>query len=123
MHMFEFALAVAVWVVNTVIDNPELLRVRIDVDTGHDADTFDDVVCIATPLTPHDAHLAGVVFVGHRIVKDEIAVRRLHHLCAHVFPDQMGRNTFARQITIDLIVAELLRMLGKVRQRVVDLTA
>ena len=82
-----------------------------------------DAVCIATPLTAHDAHFAGVVFVGHRIVKDEIAVWRSLHLCAHVFPDQMRRNALARQIAIDLIVTELLRMSGKVGQRVVDLAA
>src|SRR5205085_11110263 len=62
-----------------------------------------------------------VILIEHRIIEDEVAACGLHHLRAHIVPDETRRNTLATQVTVDGVVAQALRVVGEVRQRVVDL--
>ncbi|MCL5996225.1 MAG: hypothetical protein M1546_09225 [Chloroflexi bacterium] len=62
-------------------------------------------------------------FVQHDIIEKKEAVRTRHQLLLHVLPDQARREAVSRQVAVDRIMAEPLRMIGEVRQRVVDLTA
>jgi hypothetical protein len=56
------------------------------------------------------------------IIKHDKTLRRLDDLSSDILPDQSWRNLVARQLAIDGIIAELLGMFGKVRQRIIDLT-
>ena len=78
-------------------------------------------MCIAAVLPPHQFDLRREVLVHHGVVKHEIPGRRLRHLRFHVLPHQTGSNLVSGQITVGGIVTELLRMFGKIGQRIVDL--
>lgn len=53
VHVIQFGLAIAIRVVNTIVDHPELVDWWIDVDTRHHTDTFDHPVGIATRLSSY----------------------------------------------------------------------
>ena len=122
LHVIQLGFAVPVRVIEPIIQEPELVRLGIDIDTGHDADALDDGFGIATPLPPHQFNGKGVVLIQHRVIKDQIRLRRRHDLRPHVVPDQARRELFGSQIAIDLVVRERLAMVGKIGQRVIDLT-
>ena len=120
-HMIEFACAITSGVVDPIIDDPEAVDVRIDIHTGHDPDALNDAVGVATVLPPYQLNGTGIALIQHRIVEDQIAGWGGDELLADIFPDQARRNTVVRQVAVERIVAELLGMIGKVRQRIVDL--
>ena len=37
LHMIEFCLAIPSWIVNSIIDDPKLIQLRIDIHTSHNA--------------------------------------------------------------------------------------
>ena len=55
--MIQFCLTITVWILNTVIDIPELVYLWIDVHTSHHTDPFDDTVCVPTVLTSHQFNI------------------------------------------------------------------
>ena len=59
--------------------------------------------------------------VQHRVVKDDAARCTGGDLAAHVLPDQPGGDPFPCEVAVGQVVAETTGVLGKVRQRVVDL--
>ena len=62
-----------------------------------------------------------VGLVQHRVIKDDVARLTGHDLAAHVLPEQPGGDPLPCKVAVDQVVAEVLGVLGKVRQRVVDL--
>jgi len=63
-----------------------------------------------------------MVLIKNCIVKNQISIWRPIDLALYVFSDQSRRYFLSTKITIYLIVRELLSMIGKVRQRIVDMT-
>ena len=120
-NMVELGLAVPVGVVESVVDEPELIQLRIDIDAGHHADALNHRLGVAAPLPADQLDAVGIALVQHRIVEQHIARSGWHQVPAHVVPHQPRGNPLAAQIAIDGIVAESLAMIRKVRQRVVDL--
>ena len=57
----------------------------------------------------------------HRVVKDDVARCTGGELAAHVLPDQSGGDPLPCEVAVGQVVAETTGVLGKVRQRVVDL--
>jgi hypothetical protein len=53
LHVGQLGLPIARWVINPVVDNPELVYFWIDVHTCHPTDPFDDAMGIATVLSSH----------------------------------------------------------------------
>jgi hypothetical protein len=56
------------------MDDPELLAVRIDIDTGHNANAFDNLFCIATSLATHQFNGKGMAFIENGIIEKDVAV-------------------------------------------------
>lgn len=121
LNVIEFALAVSVWVVNPIVDDPKLIQVRIDIHTSDDPDALDDALCVSAVLPSHQFDCMRVVLVGHRIIEDKKPLWGLNDLAFHIFPDQFGRQAFSSHIAIERIVTEFLAVVGKVRQRIIDL--
>jgi hypothetical protein len=48
--MVKFAFAIGGFVINTVINEPVLFGLRIDIDTVNDADAFNNAMGVATEL-------------------------------------------------------------------------
>ena len=90
-HMVQLALAVPVRVVDALVNDPETVLFRVDVDAGHHADVLDDPLCVAAVLPPHQFDLKRVVVVQHRVVEHQVPVCRLRHLSAHVLPHHLCR--------------------------------
>lgn len=109
-------------VIAPIVRQPELVGVRLDINTGDDAKTFARSFGVTAPLAAHQLDGKGVVFIQHRIIKDQIGLRGRHDLRPHLVPDQAGREPFRPQVPIDFIVTERLTMIGQVRHRVIDLT-
>lgn len=119
--MIQLAFAIPIGVINPVVDDPEFVRVGIDINAGHHANAFDDPVCIATVLSPHQFNLERRVFVQHRVVEGYLASWAGDDLLPHILPYQPRRDFLAFQIPFHCIMAELLAVLGKVRERVIGL--
>ena len=62
-----------------------------------------------------------VGLVQHRVIKDDVARLTGHDLAAHVLPEQSGGDPLPCEVAVGQVVAETTGVLGKVRQRVVDL--
>ena len=122
MHMIQLGLAVALRIINAIVDDSELIHSRIDIHTGHYSDPFDDPMCITTPLPPDQVHLEREILIHHRVIKHQVAFRNLCPLTFHIFPYQVGRDLFACQIPVDRIMAEFLSVISKIGQRIIDWT-
>jgi len=120
-HMIQFGLAVVVWVINSIVDDPELVKLRIDVHTGHDPNAFDQTVRIAAVLPPHDLDLERTIMIQHRIIKRHVAHRATHHLPFDVLPDQPWGDFVSFQIAFHRVMAKALAVVSEVGQGVVDL--
>ena len=110
-----------VGIVDAIVDQPELVECRMDIDTRHHADSLDHGLGIPAVLPAHQFDGKRCVLVQYGVVKQHIATRCWHHLPAHVLPDQVRGDPLAASVPVDRVVAELLTVVSKVRQRVVDL--
>ena len=72
--MIILAFTVFFGIKHTPINRPELIKVRIDVDTGYDPNPPDNAVHIPTILWSHTVDILGVALVENRIIKNDIAV-------------------------------------------------
>src|SRR3954451_7805150 len=120
-YVIELAFAVTVRVIEAVVNYPKLVAFWVDVDARHHADALDDRFSVAAILRPHQFDGKRVVLVQHRGIKDHIAAGRHDDLRGDIFPDQTRRQLLAAQVAVDRIVTELLAVVRKVCQRVVDL--
>ncbi len=82
-QVVEFATSISRRVKNAVIDDPEFIDVGIDIDTSHEPDAFDYLFGVATPLPTHQFNGKGMVFIKHRIIKENVAIFRENQLFAH----------------------------------------
>ena len=121
MHMVEFGLAITFRRIDAVVNDPELVERGIDIDTRHHPNPSDDAMRIPAVLPMHQFDLGREVLVRHGVIKNHITFWRLHHMRFHVLPHQTWSNLVSGQIAVHGIVAELLGMLGKIGQRIVDL--
>jgi len=121
-HVIEFGFAVTVRIVNAVIDDPVFAALRIHVEAVHYADALDDAVSVAAVLPSHQLDLVRKILVGHGIVEHDTAVVVRHDLRANVIPHQPWRHVLAAQKSVDGIVAHIVNVIGKVRQRAVGRT-
>ncbi len=120
-NMVKFSLAVAIGVIDTVVNEPELVGLRVDVDTGDDADTTNDAAGIAAILAAHQLDGVRVILIEHRVIEDDVALLGRRQLRADIVPDETRCDALAAQVTVDGIMAQPLAMVGEVRQRVIDL--
>ncbi len=121
LEMVDFAFAIGLRGIDPIVDDPETVEFRINVDTTRHADTLDDPFDIARALRPGWLDLATVVFVQDRVIEEEVALVGSDDVGFDVVPDERRRDAFASQIAIDGVVAPLLGVVGEVGQRVVDL--
>lgn len=70
--MVQLAAAIPVRIIDAVINDPELLGIGIDIDTGDNA--FDDFFLIAAPLATNQFNGKGIAFVKNRIVEKDVAI-------------------------------------------------
>ena len=77
---------------------------------------------IATVLAASPLNGKRVLLIEHRVIKHEITLSGRHNLLGKVLPDEAWGNLLPRQIPIALVSGNPLTMVGKVGQRIVDLT-
>jgi hypothetical protein len=121
-YMVEFGLAITVGIIDAIVDEPELVGLRIDVDTGHDPNPFDHGAGVATILPPDQLDDKRVVLIEDSIVKNDVAPRCGDHILNNIFPDQARRQSLVAEVAINRVMAKLRAVIGEVGQRVVDLT-
>jgi hypothetical protein len=121
-HMVELGFAIAVRIVDPVVDDPVAPCLGIDVHAGDDADALDDAMRIAAVLAPHQFDPMREILVRHRVVEHEITVVRQLDILTRVLPYQTPAQAFAFQVTVQRIMAHVLCVSCKIRQRVIRLT-
>ena len=121
VHMIQLGFAIAVRIINAVINDPELVDLRIDIHTGYDTYTLDNSMGIATVLMPNQFNIFRKILVNHGIIKNNETIGCGHHLTLDVLPHDMWPDFISSQISVRRIMAELLGMVCKVRQRIIDL--
>lgn len=78
--MIELSFPVSVRIENSVVNNPIFTGFWIYLQTVDNANTFDDSMCLAAVLTPHQFDLVGEVLVEHRVIEYKIPRSRKHYL-------------------------------------------
>src|SRR5271157_4265552 len=121
VRMLQLGLAVSLRIIDAIINDPELVQDRVDIHAGDHPDPFDHLMRIPAVLLPHQFDRLREVFVNHRVDKDQKPFRRLLDLTFDILPDQVRSDLVPGQIAVDRIMTELLRMFGKVRQRIINL--
>ncbi len=121
LHMIQFVLAISVWIKDAIVNNPKLIQFRVDIYTGDDPYSFDDIMYISAVLTPHQLNLMREILVRHRVIEDDKPLGRLYNLILNSFPNQFRTQFFSTQVAVQGIMAELLAVVSKIRQRVIDL--
>ena len=119
--MIQFALAIPLRVVNPVVNDPELIRFRVDVDTRHHSNPLDNAMSISTVLPSHQFDLEGGIVIQHGVVKGDVSPRRGYHLSFHILPHHAGGQLFFLQIPFDRIMAKAWTVIGKIGQGIVRL--
>ena len=119
--MLKFGLAISVWIIDTIVNNPKLIQRRVDIHASDNAYAFDNTMCVTAILTPHQFDIVRIVLICHCIVKDQVAFGRLNDFGFDVLPGQFRAKFFSIQIAIQGIMAELLTVFGKIRQRIINL--
>ncbi len=102
--MRELGFAITLRVKEAVVNDPVAVSFGVVINQVDDADAFDDTVRVAAVLTTHPINLKGVGFIQHRVVKEQIALRRLHDQVFDTLPDEGGAQALAFQITVDTVV-------------------
>lgn len=74
--MVQFRFAVALWIINTIVDNPELVDLRIDGNTGYYTNALDHPMGIVTVLSPHQFNMVRIVLVYYGAIKNQKSILR-----------------------------------------------
>lgn len=124
-HMVKLALVVGFRSKDTVVNDPEPVGLRVNIHAGRHPNASDNLLGVAAPLLPHQFDLSRVNFVQHHIIEYDEPVRACDDLTPHVFPHQAGREmlTLTGYIAVDRIMAVMLGVFSKVRDRIIDLAA
>lgn len=74
--MVKFAFAIGGFVINTVINEPVLFGLWIDIDTVNDADAFNNAMGVATvlALAINQFDFVTMIFIEYAVIKDKIAI-------------------------------------------------
>lgn len=123
LKVIDLAFAINVRVVDPVVDDPKLVGVRIDVNAAHNADAANYALRVTAPLPAHPADDCRMVFVQDRVVEDDVSIGRGVNLPSHRLPEKPGRDLFTGEVAPDHVVAPTPGVIGKVGERVVNLSA
>ena len=63
LEMIQFGFAIALRVINPIVNQPEPILLRIDIDTCNHPEAFDDALGVAAILTTHSRDLARMSLV------------------------------------------------------------
>ena len=69
-EVIDLAAAIALWIEEAKINNPEALQLRVDADTGEHPDAGNHCMGVAASLSSFHFNEMGVSLVKHRVVKE-----------------------------------------------------
>ena len=69
-EVIDLAAAIALWIEEAKIENPEALQLRVDVDTGDHPDAGNHCMGIAARLSSYHFNEMRMSLVEHRVVKE-----------------------------------------------------
>ena len=69
-EVIDLAAAIALWIEEAKIENPEALQLRVDVDTSDHPDAGNHCMGVAASLSSYRFSEMGVSLVKHRVVKE-----------------------------------------------------
>lgn len=69
----QLGVAIAVGIIDAVINQPELIGLRTDVDPGHHANALDHGFGVAAPLPAYTSIRRELLLVQHRIIEEQVA--------------------------------------------------
>ena len=120
-HVLMLVFASVAWIVNSVINHPEFLEFRVEVNAVDQPNASDDTVFIATELAMNERNFSGMIFVEYAVVKDQVSIGADHDFLFALLPDLIGFDAIFSQIARWCVVTETRAVLGEVRQGVVGL--
>jgi hypothetical protein len=100
-----------------LLNHPEFLEFRVNVDAVDQTNASDDTVFIATELPVHECDFSGVVFVEHAVFTNQISVGADHDFLFALLPDLIGFDAIFPQVPCGCVVTESLVVLDEVRER------
>lgn len=120
--MIQFCLPVSLWVINPIVNDPELINFGVDINTGHHPDPFDHHMRVTAVLSPDQFDPLRRTLVDHCVIKYQKSIRRNSHLFFDILPHHSRTDFIACQIPVRHIMTEFLSVLGVICQRIIDLT-
>ena len=120
--MIKFDLAIPVCIVNTIVYDPKLGQFRIDIYPSAKSNSLNYAMSACALLTPNQLNLLLKDLVGYHAIKDNNSFLNLNNISFDVFPGQLRLKSFSCHVAIESIMTEFLTVVGKIRQRIIDLT-
>ncbi len=112
-HVVELSLAVGVGGEEAVVDEPELVRVGVDVHADDQADAGNHAVGVAAVLAADQFDAPAVLLVEHRVVEQHVAPRAQHDLGTHLLPElAWGEMPVFEKVT-HVVVRQALQVVGR----------
>jgi len=90
--------------------------------TRHDTDAFHNPVRVATVLTPHQFNLVRKILVDNRVVEHHATIGVVAIRSRTLSHTKCGVIYLVAQKTVDRVVAHIVCVIRKMRQRVVNRT-
>jgi hypothetical protein len=92
LDMLQFRFAVAVRMIDPIINDPKAVNLRIHLHTRDHADAFDHSFGIPDILTANQLNLGRISLIHDGIIVHDVPVRTEHNIWPHIVPDQTRRN-------------------------------
>ncbi len=95
LNMIQFGFSITIRIINTVINDPELIGLWIDIHTSHNTNALDNPVRIPAILAPNQFDFARKILIDHGVIKNQEPVRCSDNLILDIVPDHPGTNFIA----------------------------
>ena len=112
--MLKFGFTLSVNIINTVINDPILVRLWGDIDARHKTDAINDALFRTAPLTANRFNRFTLLFRDNLVIKEEVSIFIKRNIVSHRCPEIPGGDTVCIQQTIELIMTVGVAMIGKI---------
>jgi hypothetical protein len=109
--MIELTFGVLIGIEDAVVNQPKLIGCGVKIDTVDYPDAFANTMSIAAVLPTHEFNFMTMLFVEHRIVKENVAIGIELELMANLLPDLAGGYPTSFEKVLYVIVGDTLEVI------------
>ena len=85
--MVEFSFSVSVRVVDSIIDQPELVDSKVNVNIGYKANAFDNSLTVPAVLVSDQFNLRAIALIRYRIIENYVTLVTCNNIFFRISPN------------------------------------